>query len=120
MADHPIVHIELASQNLEESAKFYADVFDWKTERVQWTEYATFEAPPGPGGGFAPVDGQMYKPGTVLVYIDTDDIDATLKQIEAHGGKTIAPKSEIPNMGWFGIFADPTGNLVGLFTAMKQ
>jgi hypothetical protein len=120
MADHPIVHIELASRSLDESGKFYAEIFGWKTERTQWTEYMTWDAPPGPGGGFAPVDGKDYKPGTVLIYINTEDIDATLAQIEAHGGKTIAPKGEIPTVGWYAIFEDPTGNRVALFTPMMH
>jgi predicted enzyme related to lactoylglutathione lyase len=56
----------------------------------------------------------------VLLYISTDDIDATLAKIEAHGGKTVVPKTEIPQVGWFGIFTDPTGNRVALFTATSQ
>jgi predicted enzyme related to lactoylglutathione lyase len=35
---------------------------------------------------------------------------------EALGGKILTPRSEIPGMGWYGLFSDPTGNLVGLFT----
>jgi predicted enzyme related to lactoylglutathione lyase len=26
------------------------------------------------------------------------------------------PKTEIPGMGWYAIFSDPTGNRIGLFT----
>jgi len=29
-------------------------------------------------------------------------------------------KTEIPQTGWFGIFSDPTGNKVALFTSMPQ
>ena len=57
------------------------------------------------------------KPGDVIVYFATDDIDATLARVEALGGKTIIPKTEIPNVGWFGWFTDPTGNKVALFTS---
>jgi predicted enzyme related to lactoylglutathione lyase len=79
-------------------------------------DYVCFEAPPGPGGGFPKVDGELIKPGDVLVYVATDDIDATLAKAEALGGKTLVPKTEIPGMGWWALFSDPTGNCVGLFT----
>ncbi|MBT3187949.1 MAG: hypothetical protein HN736_14690 [Anaerolineae bacterium] len=57
--------------------------------------------------------------GKVVIYVDSPDIDADLKQTEALGGKTIHPKSEIANMGWFGIFEDPTGNQIALYTSMN-
>ena len=64
----------------------------------------------GPGGGFvvpwgnAPVE---YKRDRLLVYLATDDIDATLATIEAHGGKTVLPTTEIPQVGWWAVFTDP-------------
>jgi len=44
-----------------------------------------------------------------------EDIDAKSQEIEAHGGKCLVPKSEIPNTGWFAIFTDPTGNTMALY-----
>jgi predicted enzyme related to lactoylglutathione lyase len=41
-----------------------------------------------------------------------------LKKAETLGGKLIAPKTEIPNTGWYGIFEDPTGNQIALYTSM--
>ena len=58
--------------------------------------------------------------GDVTVYIDTEDIDVTLKQIEKAGGKTLLPKTEIPGIGWFAQFADPTGNRMALYTALRR
>jgi predicted enzyme related to lactoylglutathione lyase len=58
--------------------------------------------------------------GSVVVYIDTDDITATLDSVEESGGKSLVPKMPIPGMGWFGIFMDPTGNRIGLYTADPQ
>jgi predicted enzyme related to lactoylglutathione lyase len=117
MPDHPIVHIEFAAADLTAAAKFYSDLFGWKTEHMAEMNYATFQAPPGPGGGFAAVDGKMYNAGDVVVYVQTDDIEATLARVGSLGGSTIQPKTEIPGFGWFGLFGDPTGNRIGLFTA---
>ena len=49
----------------------------------------------------------------------TDDIDASLAKAESLGGKTVIPKTEIPGVGWFGFFSDPTGNVVSLYTSKE-
>jgi len=118
MSKHPVVHIEFSSQDLGESGDFYSQVFGWKVQQIPEMNYAMFEAEGGPGGGFNPVS-ENYPAGTVSVYIQTDDIDATLAKIEEAGGKTLVPKSEIPNTGWFAFFSDPSGNQVALYTAME-
>lgn len=83
--------------------------------------YATFAASEGPGGGLSQVgesvEAYQARAGAVLVYVSTDDIDASLAKAESLGGKTVVPKMEIPTIGWFGIFTDPTGNHIALFTA---
>jgi len=56
----------------------------------------------------------------LLVYLATDDIDATLATVEAHGGKTVLPKTEIPHVGWWAVFTDPTGNHLALYTSVRQ
>ena len=117
MSKHPIVHIEFSSKDLEAAGKFYSDLFGWKVEQMPEMNYAMFETGEGLGGGLTPVS-DSYPPGTVVVYIDTEDIEATLAQVESLGGKVMATKTEIPGMGWFGLFTDPSGNLVGLFTTL--
>ena len=119
MSQHPIIHIEFSASDREDAGRFYNDVFGWQIQQMPEMNYATFEAQGGPGGGFNPVDEQN-PAGTILVYIDTKDINADLKKIETLGGTTIVPKTEIPKIGWFAIFADLTGNQVGLYTSIES
>ncbi len=124
MANHPIVHLEFPAQDLQAAEKFYAAAFGWKFEADAMYNYLMFQAEGGPGGGFVKPgetavgsSGHInYKPDSILVYIGTDDIDATLAKIGSLGGKTLLPKTEIPHVGWFAVFTDPTGNRVALFT----
>jgi predicted enzyme related to lactoylglutathione lyase len=123
MPDHSIVHVEIPLTDLASGSKFYADLFGWKTESVPQMNYVTFDAAPGPGGGFVMAgdsasegDAMSYKPGEVLIYVSTDDIEASLAKVESLGGQPVVRKTEIPGIGWFGVFADPTGNRVALFT----
>ena len=46
-----------------------------------------------------------------------EDVPETLARIEAAGGATVLEKMPVPGMGWIGLFTDPSGNTVGLFTA---
>ena len=115
MSDHPIVHVDFSANDPGAAGKFYSEVFGWKIQPVPEMNYTMFTAEGGPGGGFPQV-GEMTRAGHVLVYVSTDDIDATLAKIESLGGKTVLPKTEIPTVGWFGIFTDPTGNQIALFT----
>lgn len=123
MSNHPIVHIEIPGSDPKAASKFYADAFDWKIEVApDFEDYPMFQAEGGPAGGFVrpgkPGEGInfTYKVGEVLIYIGTDDIDASLAKVTALGGKVLQPKTEIPQVGWWAAFADPTGNKIGLFT----
>lgn len=48
-------------------------------------------------------------------YIGSDDLQETLSKIEAAGGRTLMPPTEVPGEGWFALFADPDGNTLGLW-----
>jgi predicted enzyme related to lactoylglutathione lyase len=118
MSDHHVVHVEFSAQDRETSGKFYSDLFGWEVVHMPEMNYATFETGTDVGGGFNPVN-ENNPAGTVLVYIGTDDIEASLATAESLGGKIVTPKTEIPETGWFGLFADPTGNVVGLYTPLE-
>ena len=120
MSKHTIVHVEISAKDLAAASKFYAELFGWEIQPMPEMNYATFS--PGKeevGGGFNPVSEEN-PAGTVLVYIDTEDIEASLAKAESLGGKTLVPKTEIPGMGWFAVFSDLTGNSIGLYTGMPQ
>ncbi len=119
MSKHPIVHIEFSTHDREVGAKFYSELFGWKFEQIPDMNYATFEADGGPGGGLNPVT-ETTPPGATVVYVDTDDIDASLAKVEQLGGKVMLPRSEIPGMGWFALFSDPSGNQIGLFEDLEN
>jgi predicted enzyme related to lactoylglutathione lyase len=124
VSNHPIVHIEFPATDPKADGHFYATVFGWKVETDPSYDYTMFSAEGGPGGGFPKAGGAggpvTYNVGQPLVYIGTDDIDASLAKVKSHGGKVVAPKMEIPGVGWFAIFSDPAGNHVALFTNLPR
>lgn len=119
MKNNQIVHIEFSARDPLDAAKFYQELFGWKIQTWPEYHYATFETEGGPAGGFPTIDEQQYKPGDVIVYVQTDDIEATLQRIETLGGKTLLPRTAIDANSWFAFFSDPSGNRVGLFSGMN-
>ena len=114
---NPIVHFELMGPDGEAQKSFYAGIFDWKIEAVEGSEqYFMTDTGEGQMGG-AVGKGSEEIPQYVTIYVQVDDIEATLEKIEDSGGKTILPRTEIPEMVTYALFADPAGNMVGLVEA---
>lgn len=115
MTKHPIIHVELSTHDRDATGKFYSELFGWEVQQMPEMNYATFSTGEGVGGGFNPISDD-YPAGTITFYVQTDDVDTSLNKAEALGGKIIVPKSPIPGVAWFGMFRDPTGNLVAVMT----
>jgi uncharacterized protein len=118
MSKRNVIHIEIPAANVQGAGKFYADLFGWKMEHVPEFNYTMWADGGGSGGGFNEVSAEN-PVGQVLVYIDSDDIDADLKNVEKLGGKVIRAKTEIPGTGWYALFQDPTGNTLAVYTSMN-
>jgi predicted enzyme related to lactoylglutathione lyase len=127
MAAHPVVHIEFPANDPKAASKFYGDLFGWKIQTdPNFADYPMFQAEGGPGGGFVKTGTSeagstfSYQAGEPLLYVASEDIDADLRKAESLGGTAVVRKTEIPQVGWFAIFKDPTGNKVGLFTGRQE
>jgi len=118
MTKRNIVHIEIPAADVVNAGKFYHDLFGWKIESIPEMNYTMWEPLEAPGGGFSPLN-ESVKPGDVLIYVDSADIEADLKQVKALGGLVLSEKTEIPQIGWFALFKDPTGNTLALYTSLN-
>jgi uncharacterized protein len=114
MSTHAISHIEIPGTDPQAAARFYGELCGWPATHDAAYNYTMFDAPPGPGGAYVQIDNQHAWQGQILVHVSTDDIDATLGRAEAAGGKTLVPKTEVPGVVWFAVFADPSGNRIGV------
>jgi predicted enzyme related to lactoylglutathione lyase len=126
-----VVHFEIPAEDLDRAKKFYGAVFGWNLQTT-----------PMPGGGeytsvmTTPVDEQTQvptEPGAIngglmertattptpVITIGVDAIDVALKNVEAEGGSTVHPRTEIPGMGAFAYFKDPEGNVMGLWETIS-
>jgi predicted enzyme related to lactoylglutathione lyase len=114
---YAINHFEVNAKDAKKQQDFYGKAFGWKIDTNNPGGYGMADTGENGHGisagiGTSP-DG---KTGT-RVYIDTQDLEATLKKIEALGGKTVlAPMQQGPVT--IALFADPEGNVVGLAKGM--
>lgn len=119
MSKRNIVHVEIPASDVNASAKFYQDLFGWKIVPMPEIDYTMWEAGDGSGGGFPQVSPET-PAGRVLVYIVSENIDDDLKRVAQLGGTVLKQKTEIPGTGWFGVFQDPTGNALALYTGKNS
>jgi len=124
-APAPVVHFEIGHKDLGKAKTFYTELLGW-----QFGDAGPTMAMLGNLGPYAEektegIGGHMQSLGHephhyVTFYAQVDDIEATLKHAEELGGKTVIPKQEVPEMGWFAWFSDPGGNVIGLWTPMQK
>jgi uncharacterized protein len=105
---HSFGHIEIPTTNLEKAKKFFGTVFGWTFTYVPDIDYTLLHTGKHPNGGFEVVK-RLPKKGQVNIYIETEDIDATLKIIRKARGKIVMKKTQVGSMGWRARFATPDG-----------
>jgi len=108
-----ICYIELPSKDIDESAAFYNTVFNWETRRRGDGSLA-FDDTVHQVSGTWRIDRKHSSEIGTLIYIMVDDIEITIKAIEANGGKIVQQVGmDAPEIT--ARFTDPTGNILGLY-----
>jgi uncharacterized protein len=110
---HPVVHFEIGGEDGARLASFYRDLFGWETQDAGPGYWLFAPQDGGIGGGLMQTRDDM--PSYVTVYVATEDLRASLDEAVRLGAKEIVPPTEVPGVGFFAMFEDPGGNLVGLF-----
>ena len=115
---NPVTYFEIAGKDGEKLNDFYSSVFDWKTEQNPFggAYMVAPQSDEGIPGHLFPVTDDMDFTNHVTVYVEVNDLQASLDKAESLGGKTLIPPQDIPgNMGSFAWFIDPSGNCIGLY-----
>jgi uncharacterized protein len=111
---------ELASPDLEASARFYSDLFGWTVEPFEGAAmpYMTIKnaASWNNGGMRAKMEPE---PPHWLVYFGTDDIDAALAKVKAQGGTQLVGSTAIA-MGKIAVAQDPQGAVFALYAGQYE
>jgi uncharacterized protein len=108
-----IAHIEFKSANFARTSEFYAKLFDWQMEQNASASYMKLVGGDGPSAGWFRAD-LVQSPGPV-VYLPVDDLEAKLGEVEKAGGRILVRSLPFAGGGEIGLFADPDGNVLGLW-----
>ncbi|MCJ7733237.1 MAG: VOC family protein [Anaerolineales bacterium] len=117
-----VVHFEIPADDPERSIQFYEKVFGWRFEKWDgpieyWLIMTGPEEEPGIDGGLA----RRTEPDIgVENTIDVKNLDLSLIEVEANGGKIIRPKMAVPGVGWMAYIKDTEGNIFGLMESDQE
>ena len=114
-----IAWTDLTVPDAERLRDFYADVVGWQPSPVDMGGYADFTMQ-GPGG--EPVAGVCHArgpnadlPPVWMIYINVDDLKASLERCRARGGTVLAGPRGMGQMGRYAVIRDPAGAVAALF-----
>ena len=109
----PVVHFEIGCRETEKTAKFYSDLFDWKTSAYGPAAMIDTAAGQGIQGHINSLGHEPHR--YTMFYVQVDNLESYLDKIVQMGGKKVVPPMDVPGMGRFAWFSDPEGNVVGLW-----
>jgi predicted enzyme related to lactoylglutathione lyase len=107
-----VVHVEIGAADTDRAQGFWSGVFGWEVGPPMSPEmdYRMFQTSEDSGGAIVASE----EPGNLTVYLDTDDIDATLAKVQELGGQA-GDKTPVPGHGWFAACRDTEGNAFSLW-----
>jgi uncharacterized protein len=110
-----ICHYEIPSTDFTKSKAFYENLFGWTIQEVPDMSYMMFgEEGQGVGGGFNKVEAVVNE--GIQIYIEVEDIPATLARARELGGEVQMDKSQIPGHGFMAFIGDCCGVKIGLWS----
>jgi uncharacterized protein len=109
----PIVHIEFRSSDFGRTAAFYSQLFEWQTQQNASATYMKFDGVEGPSGGWVRAD--LVQAAGPVPYLVVDDLVTKMAEVEKAGGRVLVASMPFAGGGEVGLFADPDGNVVGLW-----
>ena len=113
MSNQLIGHVEIPVVDLEKAKVFYDNVFNWDVKPFG-KGYYLYNTKAGLTVGFRKV-AAVTSGDTTIFQFHVDNIEAHLDRIKTHGGKVFREKTVIPVYGWYALFNDVDGNVIGLF-----
>lgn len=124
MAKNRVVHFEIGAEDPKKLSEFYRAALGWEIN--EWGDSGYFmvgkEADRAVGAIFGGIMKRWQNEKTTNT-IETENIEATIKDIEAAGGKVVKPLDDM-EMGPADVMRwcyceDPQGNVFGLMQMIK-
>lgn len=117
MPDGKICYVEIPTNDVEASARFYADVFRWSV-RKRGDGSTAFDDTTGEVSGTWVLKRPPASTPGFLFYVMVDSVAAACDLVMANGGEIVQPMgADAPEIT--ARFRDPGGNVIGLYQQPK-
>lgn len=113
---------DLMTPDIAGAKAFYSEVVGWKTTKWEQAGYEMWTVGEQAIGGMMALPDEARKMGAPphwLAYIETDDVDATVKKAQQLGAKVHHSPTDIPTVGRFAALADPQGASFAVFKPLE-
>ncbi len=112
---------ELGSPDVDASASFYGQLFDWKTSPMEGSElpYLVIQTADGHSNGGIRPPAPPGTPPSWLVYFATGDLDAALAKAAELGGRVLVGATDI-GIAKIGVVQDPQGAVFALYAGQLE
>jgi predicted enzyme related to lactoylglutathione lyase len=114
---------ELATRDTEKAKAFYTELFNWgaKVDDAGPMSYTEFQVGGKSIGGMMEMTQQHGDaPPHWLPYVLVDDCNASAGKVTELGGNILVPPTDVPNVGRFAVFTDPTGACLAIIKLTMQ
>jgi len=112
-ANGKICYVEIPATDITRSIRFYQALFGWKVRKRNDGSTAFDDGAEQVSGTWIKGRAPSPTPG-LLLYIMVDDIRKTIDAVTANGGRIVQPLgADAPELT--ARFADPDGNVLGLY-----
>jgi predicted enzyme related to lactoylglutathione lyase len=117
---NPVVRWQILSPQAEKVADFYRKLFSWKATNANALGYRELQTgvASSVNGGVWPASPES--PTFVQLFIEVEDVDASIARAEKLGAKILVPKSVLPDGDTMAVLQDPTGMSFGICTLVKK
>lgn len=110
---HRLTYLELPASNLEQSARFYADIIGWKLDVRSPGDIRFSDEAAQVIGRFVRGRAATSQPG-ILPYFSVDDVQAAISRLATSGGEVETPRYREGDL-WVARLRDPSGNVIGIW-----
>jgi hypothetical protein len=116
----PVVQWQIITRNPDRLADFYGKLFGWEIHANNALNYRMVDtgSEKGIDGGIWPAPPEA--PGFVQLFVEVEDVAASVAQVTALGGSVLIPPSPLPDGDELAIVRDPEGISFGVYRASAR
>ncbi len=116
-----ICYFEIPVNDIARAQAFYAQLFDWRFEKMPGTapefDYWSVDTgtPNEPGVAFGGMMKRQAPGHQVTQYVSVTSLDRSLEKAQSLGATVLVPRTAVSGKGFFAICRDLDGNPFGLW-----